>query len=194
MMKQYMWTAYYPLGPISERPITSISECYVPGAFGDIFDVTYAYPDVSKWKTIDTYPVVIVTGDIELTAPEGQRLAQYIENGGTALIADAQLTGPGVAALSLPALGAAGESTGYKWGADAAVQPSQRYAFKPITIADGNVLASTAEGQPIAASFDRGKGRLVYLSVPRGMGIDRQVVPVVPRLFARLTSGLMPVK
>jgi hypothetical protein len=26
------------------------------------------------------------------------------------------------------------------------------------------------------------------------MGIDRQVVPIIPRLFARLTAGLMPVK
>ena len=122
----------------------------MPGVFGDIFDVTYAYPDVSKWKTIDTYPVVIVTGDIELTAPEGQRLAQYIENGGTAMVVDAQLTGPGVEALKLPALGAAGESAGYKWGAAGEVQPSQRYAFKPITdVAGAQLLASTAEGQPI---------------------------------------------
>lgn len=194
MMKQYMWAAYYPLGPASERPMTSTNEVYVPGVFGDIFDVTCAYPDVSRWKTIDTYPVVIVTGDIELTTPEGERLAQYIENGGTALIADAQLTGPGVAALKLPALGAAAESTGYRWGASKDVRPSQRYAFKPITPAGGQVLASSAQGQPICASFDRGKGRLVFVSVPRGMGIDRQVIPVIPRLFAGLTAGLMPVK
>jgi hypothetical protein len=195
MMKQYMWAAYYPIGPVSEKPITSTSECYVPGVFGDIFDVTYAYPDVSKWKTIDTYPVVIVTGDIELTAPEGQRLAQYIENGGTAMVADAQLTGPGAAALQLPALGAAGETSGFKWGAASEVLPSQRYQFKTINPAAGvQVVAQTAEGQPICVSIDRGKGRLVYLSVPRGRGIDRQVVPIVPRLFARLTSGLMPVK
>jgi hypothetical protein len=194
MMKQYMWAAFYPIGPKSEQPITSTNESYVPGVFGDIFDVVYAYPDVNKWKTIDTYPVVIVTGDIELTAPEGQRLAQYIENGGTAMIADVQLTGPGAAALKLPTLGAAGEASAFKWGTAAEAMPSQQYAYKAIDATGGQVLATTPDGKAIAASFDRGKGRLVFVSIPRGMGIDRQVVPIIPRLFARLTAGLMPVK
>ncbi len=33
--------------------------------FGDVFDVIFAHPDVRRWRTIDTYPVVIVTGEIE---------------------------------------------------------------------------------------------------------------------------------
>src|SRR5262249_29179298 len=44
------------------------------------------------------------------------------------------------------------------------------------------------------AAFDRGKGRLIYLAVPRGLGIDRNLLPVVPRLMAHLTQGLMPVE
>jgi hypothetical protein len=41
---------------------------------------------------------------------------------------------------------------------------------------------------------DRGKGRLIYLSVPHGLGIGRQAVPVLARLLAHLTRGLMPVE
>ena len=44
---------------------------------------------MKQWTTIDTYPVVIVAGEIELTAAEGQRLAEYVANGGTLLVADA---------------------------------------------------------------------------------------------------------
>jgi hypothetical protein len=44
------------------------------------------------------------------------------------------------------------------------------------------------------ASFDRGKGRLIYLSVRRGLGVDNTAHPVVPRLFAHLTQGLTPVR
>jgi hypothetical protein len=193
MMKQYMWTAYHPIGPISERPMTSTSEVYVPGVFGDIFDVTYAYPDAKRWTTIDTYPVVIVTGDIELTAGEGARLNQYVESGGTALISDAQLTGPGATALKLPSLGAPSESTGYHWMGSKDLEQSQRFVFKPVTATGAEVIATSSDGQPICVSIDRGKGRLVFVSIPRGMGIDRTVVPIIPRLFARLTSGLMPV-
>jgi hypothetical protein len=56
------------------------------------------------------------------------------------------------------------------------------------------VLARSADGQAVCAAFERGKGRLIYLSIPRGMGIDRRATPLVARLFAHLTRGLMPVE
>ena len=79
--------------------------------------------------TIDSYPVVIVAGDIELTAPEGQRLAQYVKRGGTLLVADAQFTGPGVAALQLPAAAAATEAAGYRWLSDPKAHPRSATAI-----------------------------------------------------------------
>jgi len=200
MLEQYFWTAYHPIGRESERAITAVNEVNVAGVFGDVFDVIYAYPDVNKWRTIDTYPVVIVAGDIELSAAEGQRLAQYVAAGGTLLVADVHLTGPGVAALSLPATGAPSESYGYRWLGGAEVQPSQLYRFTEITVpADPKAtgfrpLASTPDGKVFCAAIDRGAGRLIYLSLPRGLGIDRNAHPVVPRLFAHLTSGQMPLE
>lgn len=195
MLEEYFWTAYHPIGRESEKPMTGTNEVYVPGVYGDMFDVIFAYPDAAKWKTIDSYPVTIVAGDIDLTAAEGARLAQYVENGGTLLVADAHLTGPGLAALKLPAVSAPAEAYGYRWMDGAEVQPSQLFRYKPITpAADLRPLATTPDGQTFCASADRGKGRLVYLSAPRGSGIDKNVLPVVPRLFAHLTRGLMPVE
>jgi hypothetical protein len=78
----------------------ALNEVDVPGVFGDIFDVIYAYRDVAKRRTIDTYAVVIAAGDIELTDAQGKRLAEYIERGGTLLVADAHLTDPGMAEQS----------------------------------------------------------------------------------------------
>lgn len=75
MLHEYFNTAFYPIGPESTKPITGTNEVYVPGVFGDIFDVIFAYPDVKKWRTIDTYPVVVAAGDLELTQAEGERLA-----------------------------------------------------------------------------------------------------------------------
>ena len=132
MLEQYFWTAFHPIGRESERPITGTNEVNVAGVFGDMFDVIFAYPDANKWRTIDTYPVVILAGDIELTAAEGQRLAQYVERGGTLLVAEGQLTGPGVAALNLPALGAAGEAYGYRLAGASDTAPSQFYRYQEI--------------------------------------------------------------
>jgi hypothetical protein len=200
MLEQYFWTAFHPIGPESERPITGTNEVYVPGVFGDIFDVIFAYPDASKWTTIDTYPVVIATGDIELTAAEGKRLADYVNRGGTLLVADAHLSGPGVAALALPATAAEAQASGYKWLDDAMEHPSQIFRFREISLGKttGNdavrPLAKTLDGKCFCAAIDRGAGRIVYLSVPRGLGVDKNVHPVLPRLFAHLSRGLMPLE
>ena len=196
MLEEYFWAAYHPMAAESERPMTSTNEVFLPGMFGDVFDVVFAYPDVQRWQTIDSYPVVIATGDIELTAAEGKRLAQYVEQGGTLLVADTHLTGPGVAELRLPQVDDTIEAAGYRWLDDKSLQPSQRFRLKPIRAgqADWRTLATTADGATFCAATDRGKGRLLYLSVPRGFGIDRRVIPVVPRLMAHLTRGQMPIE
>lgn len=137
MLEEYFWSAWYPMARKAEAPMTGTNEVNVPGIFGDIFDVVFAYPDVAKWTTLDTYPVTIAAGDIEITAAEGQRLAEYIERGGTLLVADGQLTGPGVAALALPPLGPAVEAGGYRWLGGADFHPSQRFRCRPITIGTG---------------------------------------------------------
>jgi len=192
MLREYFWAAYHPIGRTEGSPTTATSEVYVPGVFGDVFDVIYADPDVARWTTIDTYPVVIAAGDIELTAAEGRRLAEYVERGGTLLVADAQLSGPGVAALNLPALGEVSEADAYAWPPGSPRQDSQRFRLRPI--AGGRPLAATTEGQVFCAAFDRGAGRLVVLAVPRGLGVDGVAVPAVAKLLAHLTRGLMPVE
>ena len=200
MLEEWFWTAYYPIGPESEKPITATNEVYLPGVFGDVFDVIFAYPDAAKWRTIDTYPVVIATGDIELTVPEGERLSQYVHDGGTLLVADAHLTGPGARELDLPETGEAREAEAYLWhlsGGNAdgdASHPSPRFRFRPISAEAGRGLATTPEGEVFCASIDRGEGRLVYLSVPRGLSITGQAHPVVARLIAHLSRGLMPIE
>jgi hypothetical protein len=256
MLEEYFWSAYYPIGPESEKPMTATNEVYLPGVFGDIFDVIFAYPDPAKWRTIDTYPVVVAAGDIELTEAEGKRLAKYVDDGGTLLVAAEHLTGPGAAALNLPGpRGQFAEAEGYTWLGDKTVHPSQRYRYQPISepalatappagslgISCGagilpassdaglqpagrnagkmpapqaspsascswadprpgaalwshRVLAATPDGKAFCVGMDRGKGRLIYLSVPRGLGIDRRAVPALPRLLAHLTRGLMPVE
>jgi hypothetical protein len=154
--------------------------------FGNIFDVICAY-----WTTIANYPVVVAAGDIELTV-DGKRLAQYVHDGGTLLVADGHLSGPGLAALDLPPLGAAAEAADYTWNLTGSKHTAQRFRYRPIT--EGKALATTADGKVFCAAFDRGKGRLIVLSVPRGLGIDRSALPVLPQLLAHLTRGLMPVE
>jgi len=190
MLREYFFTAYHPIAARGEEPITATNEVYVPGVFGDIFDVVFATPDAKRWTTLGTYPAVIAAGEIELTAEEGKRLADYIHQGGTLVVADAHLTGPGVEAFELPKMNPPAEADRYVWGGTE--HASQRFRFRPI--AGGKPLAATPDGKVFCAAFDRGEGRLIVLSVPRGLGIDRAAHPVLARLVAGLTRGLMPVE
>lgn len=192
-LQALFWTAFYPIGPESEKPLHALNENYVNGIWGDIFDVVYAYPDMAKWTTLDSYPVTFVGGDIAITKAEGERLVKYVKGGGTLVVADGQFNGPGAGELNLPKLGEVAESAGYTWMAETAASPSQRYRFRPIAEGKAQVLARTPEGQVLCTAQDLGKGRLIFLSIPYALGVDGQATPLLPRLFAQATAGLAPV-
>lgn len=193
-LEEFFWTAFYPMGKKSQEPISGTNEVFVPGMFGDIFDVITSDNDISRWKTIDAYPVVMVAGDIELTLPEGQRLRQYVERGGTLFVSQGQLTGPGAEALGIPKMGDEGSANSYQWLETTEQLPSQWFRFRPIVAEDCRVLARETSGLPIACSQDIGQGRLVFLSIPRGLGINRSATPLLARLIAHGTRNLMPVE
>ena len=192
MLREVFSAAYHPIARRTEEATTATNEVYVPGIFGDIFDVVCAYPEAERWTTLSTYPVVVAAGDLELTGAEGERLAAYVRGGGTLLVTDAQLSGPGAVALGMPAMGETLEADGYVWTPTGARQASQRFRFRPLE--GGRALAATPDGRPFCAAYDRGEGRLIVLAVPRGLGIDRTAVPVLAHLMAHLTRGLLPVE
>ena len=83
------------------------------------------------------------------------------------------MTGPGTKLLNLPAAGALAEAYGYRWLDDPAAHGSPLFRFRPIQPAKGNrPLAVTPDGKVFCVASDRGRGRLVYLSMPRGMSIS----------------------
>ncbi len=205
MLQQWLWAAYFPIGPESEKPITAVNEVYVPGIFGDIFDCVFAYPEIERWRTIDTYPAVVVLGDIELTEAEGQRLNKYVEQGGTLLVSADQLTGPGAAQLHLPLSGERRQSDNYCWQWDAGNAEQKNcpvFEYQPMQLGTGTdsesaatwqSLATTESGDAFCAMSNRGAGRIVVLAVPRGLTISRLLHPVSALLLAHLSRGQMPI-
>jgi hypothetical protein len=191
MLRQTFHTAYHPIGPNSEAPINALNEVHPAGVFGDVFDVISAYPDVDRWTTIDSYPVVVATGEIALTAAEGERLNRYLAAGGTLVVAADHLTGVGAAALQLPLADKTLASDSYAWlGSDQ--QPSPRYRYR--TLAGGRVLATSASGDAVCAAYDRGRGRLIVLGVPYALTVSRQVSPLFAQVLAHVRAGLLPVE
>lgn len=209
MLKEWFRVAYHPYGPREAAVNSSVNQSSIPGTFGNIFDVLVTSP--TRVDAIDAYPVVVLNGEVTLSDAWGRKLAEYLERGGTVVLCDDHVSGPGAAALKLPTLGAAAEDNAIVWKAGdlpAAVllrgdddQPpatdtntlaSQRFRYRPIP--GGRSLATASNGDSLVAVFERGQGRLVLISVPRGLGIDNAATPIVPLVLANLRQGLMPVE
>jgi hypothetical protein len=189
MLKEWFGVAYHPYGPKEAEPNTAVNQNYLPGVFGNVFDVLVTSP--TKRDAVDQYPVIVLNGEVTLSPEWGKKLAGYVEAGGTLVVTDGQMSGAGVAELKLPELGPRAEDVGFRWEPTGKAVTSQRFRYRPIP--GGRPLATTAGGA-IASAFDRGQGRLVVLSVPLGLGIDGAAVPLVGLVLAHARQGLLPVE
>jgi hypothetical protein len=189
MLLEWFQVAYHPYGPHDAKINTGVSPNFLPGVFGDVFDVLVTAP--KRTSILDHYPVVILNGEVNLSEEWGQKLATYLEQGGTLIASAEQLTGPGVAALKLPQAGAVAEDNSLTWLPTSQEVSSQRYAYRPLS--GGVPLLKASNGDVVAATYKSGQGRLVFLSIPLGLGIDQSASPAVALLIANVRQGLLPV-
>ena len=183
--------AYYPAPETQNEPSSAIRQTFVNGIFGDIFDVIVTAPKHSAIAA--SYPVLIAAGGVTVSQEWGAALKSYVESGGTLVVCDGQFTGPGVAALELPAPGAEAQAASLEWKVAEQTVASNVFRYRPLPERAGHVLA-TADGKPIAVAIDRGRGRLIFVAVHMGLGIDQRPVPLLPLLMRHLTPGLLPIR
>ena len=190
MLKEWFQVAYHPYGPNEAELNTGVTPNFIPGVFGNVFDVLVT--DADKLDVLDSYPVAVLNGEIEVSLDVGRRLAAYVKSGGTLIASDDQLFGPGTAELQLPELGEGGEAAQISWRPTGKTIASQRFRYRALK--GGQPLAAAGDGDVIAAMFERGRGRLVFLSVPRGLGIDVAATPLVALVLAYARQGLLPLE
>src|SRR5207237_8912231 len=122
----------------------------------------------------------------------GRAFRQDLAGGATLVLCAKQMSGPGTAALALPALGKETQASSFVWNHTRASIQSQLFRFRPVYGAEDRVLA-TANSEPLAVMHSVGQGRLIFLGVPLGIGLDERPVPVLPILLVQLVPGLLPI-
>ena len=184
--------AYFPAPITQGEPATGIRQTYVNGIFGDIFDVVVNAPKRSA--ILGTYPVVIAAGEVEVTREYGEALRDYVRNGGTLVVSADQLAGPGVKELNLPSFGVERESDAFTWTPTGAAVPSNVYRYRVLTAGKDRVLAAAPDGTPLALARLEGKGQLVVIGIPLGLGVDERPSPLLGLLLQHLASGQVPIR
>jgi hypothetical protein len=183
--------AYFPAPDTQNEPASAIRQTYVNGVFGDIFDVVVTAE--SHAQIIKTYPVLIAAGDVPLSAQWGKALNDYVQTGGVLVVCADTFTGPGAAALKLPAGGAAAEAASIVWKPTGEKLAANVFRYRPIEANAGEILATAANGEPIAAAYPRGRGKLIYVSIPMGLGINNRPAPLLDLLLRDLAATMVPV-
>ena len=184
--------AYFPAPETQNRPAFGGAQTFANGIFGDMFDVIVTAP--ARTAILPSYRVVIAAGEITLSAEWGRALREFMEKGGTLVVCDGTMSGPGAAEVGLPAMEEqAVTMDSFVWPPGGRVA-SQVFRARPIFATASDRVLAASDGKAIAALTPRGAGRLITVSVPLGLGIDDRPVPLLGLLLRNVTEGLMPVQ
>ncbi len=213
-LRELFGAAYYP-GPVREgEPASGERQAFVPGIFGNIFDVLVA--SETHKDAIDSYRAVIVGGQIDWskvasasergsspTVREGsdrswpQRLTDYVRNGGTLVLNSAQTKGLSPELLGVRLTGANAEADDAKCLSPNEPEQDlsgQMFRYDRVEAKGADLLIAAPNGDPLVTVNRVGRGRVVFVALPDLLGEDERLTPFAAHLLAHLASDATPVK
>jgi len=222
-LRELFGAAYYP-GPVREgEPASGERQVFVPGVFGNIFDVLVASPVQSPTPkvqnrastgsanathhaqdaratpaaAVDSYSAVIVGGQIDWSPAWIQKLTSYVRNGGTVVLNSAQIKGLSADLLGVRLTGATGEAHNAKCLSPNEPEQDlhgQIFRYDRIEAKTASTLIAVPTGDPLVTVNKVGKGRIVFVALPDLLGEDERITPFAAHLLAHLAADATPVR
>jgi len=194
-LRELFGAAYYP-GLVREgEPASGERQAFVPGVFGNIFDVLVA--SETHKDAIDSYRAVIVGGEINWTAAWARKLTDYVRAGGVVVLNSAQVKGLPVDLLGVQLSGTSGEAHNAKClspGEPEQDLQGQIFRYDQVMLKGAEPLITTPPGEPLVTVNKVGRGKVIFVAVPDYLGEDERITPLVAHLLAHLATNPAPVK
>jgi len=198
MIRDWFNIAYYPVPKIEGEPLMSPRLSFINSPLGDIFDVLVTSKAPKADDILKSYRAVILSGDVRLSESWGRALREFVEAGGTLVATDDQVQGPGAKLLDLPT--DEGKYTTSKriiWrlgqsGAGESLA-SNTFRYRQST-PEGTPLATAGDGKPVAVQRALGKGKIIWIGIPKGLGLDDRATPLLSKVMLQLRQGLLPIE
>jgi hypothetical protein len=196
-LRELFGAAYYP-GTVREgEHATGERQAFVPGIFGNIFDVLVASD--THQDAIDSYRAVVAGGEINWTPAWARKLEDYVRSGGVVVLNSAQTKGLPMSLLGIRETGQTGEAHNAK-----CLLPNDpasdlhggifHYARVDLTAAQPLMTTTSDQPDPLVTVNKIGRGKLIFVAVPDLLGEDERMPAFVAHLLAHLASEATPVK
>jgi len=196
-LRQLFGTAYYP-GLVREGdPASGERQSFVPGVFGNIFDVMVA--DDSRKDAIDSYRAVVVGGEINWSPVWIKKLEDYVRSGGVVVLNAAQAKGLPMSLLGVSFKGETAEADNAR-----CLIPGEpttdlhggvfRFDRVNLTAAQPLMVTTPDEPEPLVTVNKIGRGKLILVAVRDLLGEDERMPPFVAHVLAHLASAATPVQ
>ncbi len=198
MIRDWFNIAYWPLPEVEGEPLLSPRLSFVNSPMGQVFDVLATSRAPEAVDITGSYRAIVLAGDVRLTAEWGRALRDFVQRGGTLVVTDDQVKGPGAATLELPA-----DESQYATSASihwTAGQPGKGESLASNThryrrgAPEGTPIATAEGGDPVAISRPVGEGKIIWIGIPKGLGLDDRATPVLSKVMLHLRQGLLPVE
>jgi hypothetical protein len=218
-LRELFGVAYYPGTVVEGEPATADRQAFVPGIFGDIFDVLVASEAGAKnpsssptagtpvaksdrnsprpENALDNYRAVVVGGHIEWSTSWTRKIAEYVRNGGTVVLNASQVKGLDQELLGVRFIGVSAEAHNARClSPDEPEQDlnGQIFRYERIELKAAKVLIATTAGDPLVTVNRVGKGSVVFCALPDLLGEDERITPFAAHMLAHLFGNATPVK
>lgn len=198
-LRELFGVAYYPGLVVEGEPAIADRQPFVPGVFGDIFDVlTAADSSRSKVQTLlPSYRAVVVGGRIEWSAEWIKRLDDYVRNGGTVVLNAAQIKNIPEQFLGVRLINDTGESHNavcLSPGEETEDLKGQIFRYEKLELKGATPLIKIPSGEPIVTVNKVGKGSVVFAAVPDLLGEDERITPFAAHMLAHVFADAVPLK
>lgn len=210
-LRELFGAAYYP-GPVREGEAASGErQAFVPGVFGNIFDVLVASSGTgvspvsshaqdaraTPIDAIDSYRAVIVGGQINWTNAWAKKLEDYVRKGGTVVLNSAQVKGLSEELLGVRFRGESGEAHNARClspGEPPQDLHGQIFRYERIELKSAQALMTTTANEPLVTVNRLGRGKVVFVALPDLLGEDERLAPLAAHVLTHLAADATPVK
>jgi len=199
-LRELFGVAYYPGLVLEGEPAIADRQPFVPGVFGDIFDVLTAADGQGSNSKIQTllpsYRAVVVGGRIDWSPEWIQRLNDYVRNGGTVVLNAAQFKKLPEQFLGVRLINDTGEAHNARClapGEELQDLKGQIFRYEKVELKGATALIEI-NGQPLVTVNKVGKGSVVFAAVPDLLGEDERITPFAAHMLAHVFGDAVPVK